>query len=83
MESIAGGVKKTLGMVIGGAVIILCVGNAFISMWPQVTVISGNVTAMTGTDLGTTTMKWVFPLVLLVFGLALGIALIMWAINQI
>ena len=83
MDNIGNGVKKILGMVIGGVVILLVVGNAFISMWPQVTGVSGNVTAMTGTDVGTTTMQWVFPLVLLVFGIAIGIALIMWAINQI
>jgi hypothetical protein len=83
MEGIGAGVKKILGMVIGGVVILLVVGNAFISMWPQVTVISGNITSLTGTDLGTSTMKWAFPLVLLVFGVVIGIALIMWAVNQI
>lgn len=77
------GVKHVLGIVLGGAVILLVVGNAFVSLWPSVTTVAGNVTAMSGTDAGTTTMKWAFPLALLVFGVVIGIALIMWALDQI
>lgn len=83
MDSIAGGIKKVIGMTLGGALILIVIGNLFINMWPQVTTISGNITAMAGTDLGTTTMKWVFPISLLVFGIAIGIGLIMWALDQI
>lgn len=83
MGGFGSGISKMLGLVLGGGIIILVIGNIFLNFWPQVTVISGNITSMTGTDLGTSTMKWAFPLVLLVFGLVIGVALIIWAVRRI
>ena len=71
-----------LGAIITVAVTLIVVATAFPIVWPMVTASSANITAMTGTDAGTTTVQGFWPLILLMVGIGIAIGLIVYAIRQ-
>ena len=64
------------------SVVLIVIATAFPIVWPMVTGASGNITAMTGTDAGTTTVQGFWPLILLVVGIGIAIGLIMYGLKK-
>ena len=64
------------------SVILIVIATAFPIIWPMVVDAGGNITAMTGTDAGTTTLQGFWPLILLVVGIGIAIGLIMFGLNK-
>lgn len=71
-----------LGKLIGVLVVVLVLGSAVPVIWPMITATSDNITAMTGTDSGTTFIQDFWPLVILLIGIGLAVGLIMFAIRR-
>ena len=64
------------------SVILIVIATAFPIIWPMVVDAGGNITAMTGTDAGTTTLQGFWPLILLVVGIGIAIGLIMYGLHK-
>lgn len=64
------------------AVVLIVIATAFPIVWPMVISASSNITAMTETDAGTTTLQGFWPLILLVVGIGIAIGLIMYGLNK-
>jgi len=77
------GMEKIIGTIIGAVVILLVAGYLFINMWPTITVVSGNVSDMTGTDAGTTIFQSLWPVVIIIVAIVIIVSLIFWAIKQL
>ena len=71
-----------LGAVISIVVTIIVLANAIPVLWPLATTASGNITAMVGTDAGTSLIKQFWPIVLLLVGIGIAIALIVYALKK-
>ena len=71
-----------LEALIGVVVVLIVIFRAFPILWPMATDASANITAMSGTDAGTTTVQGFMPVVLLIVGLGIGIGLIVFALRQ-
>lgn len=71
-----------LGSLITIVVVIIVLANAIPVIWPLAIASSGNITAMTGTDAGTTTIQAFWPIVLLLVGLGIAIGLITFAVKR-
>ena len=71
-----------LTAVIGIVVTIIVLARAIPVLWPLATEASENVTAMTGTDAGTTTIVAFWPIILLLVGLGIAIGLIVYALKR-
>lgn len=71
-----------LTALIGVAVVMLVLGTAVPVLWPLVADTSDNITAMTGTDVGTTTIQALWPIILLVIGLGIAVGLIIYALKR-
>ena len=79
-----------LGAIITVAVVLIVIATAFPIVWPMVVTsgynitgdVAANVTGMTGTDAGTTTVQGFWPLILLMVGIGIAIGLIVYAIRQ-
>lgn len=69
---------KVVTILLGVAVVFIVLARVFPIMWPMVTEASGNVTAMTGTDPGTTMFKSFWEIVLLVGGVGCAIGAIVY-----
>lgn len=67
---------------IGVVVVIIVLASAIPILWPMAVDASGNITAMTGTDAGTDMIQGFWPVALLIVGLGLGIAVIVYALKQ-
>ena len=67
---------------IGVVVTIIVLAKTIPVLWPMATEASGNVTAMTGTDEGTEMMVAFWPIVLLIIGLGVAIAVITFALRK-
>ena len=76
---IGGGI---LAAIISIVVTIIVLANAIPVLWPLATTASANITAMTGTDAGTTTIQAFWPIVLLLVGLGIAIGLIVYALKK-
>lgn len=72
-----------LSGLLGVIVIVLVMSYAVPVLWPLATTAAANVTAMTGTDGGTTIMKALWPVALLMIGLGVGIGMIIYALRQL
>ena len=64
------------------AVVLIVIATAFPIIWPMVTSAGANITAMTGTDAGTTTIQGFWPLIMLVVGIGIAIGLIMYGLRK-
>ena len=72
------------------SVVLIVIATAFPIVWPMVTSagynivgsVSENVTGMTGTDAGTTTVVGFWPLIMLVVGIGIAIGLIMYGLKK-
>ena len=72
------------------SVILIVIATAFPIIWPMVVTagygitgsVSENITGMTGTDAGTTTLQGFWPLILLVVGIGIAIGLIMYGLHK-
>ena len=72
---------KMLSGLIGVVVVLVVLGAAIPVLWP----IAANTTAidaMTGTDVGTTTIQSFWPVILLVVGLGLAVGLIVFGMKK-
>lgn len=68
---------------IGIVVVLLIIGTTFPILWPMVTgEVTDNITAMAGTDAGTTTFQAFWPVVLLVVGIGLAVGLIVYGLRK-
>lgn len=73
---------KLLAGLITIVVVLLVLGTAIPALWPLATGTSTNITAMSGTDAGTTTIQAFWPIALMVVGLGLGVGIIMYALKK-
>ncbi|OGM08558.1 hypothetical protein A2Z67_01815 [Candidatus Woesebacteria bacterium RBG_13_36_22] len=73
---------KLLYGIIITSVVLIVIAVAFPVLWPLVTGAGGNITAMVGTDAGTTTVQAFWPIVLLLVGLGVAVGLIMYALKK-
>ena len=64
------------------SVVLIVIATAFPIIWPMVTTAGANITAMSGTDAGTTTIQGFWPLILLVVGIGIAIGLIMYGLKK-
>lgn len=71
-----------LGAIITVAVVLIVIATAFPIVWPMVVAAGGNITAMTGTDAGTTTVQGFWPLIMLMVGIGIAIGLVVYAVRQ-
>ena len=71
-----------LAALITVSVVLIVIATAFPIVWPMVTSASSNITGMTGTDAGTTTVQGFWPLILLVVGIGIAIGLIMYGLKR-
>ena len=74
-----------MGILIGlitVSVVLIVIATAFPIVWPMVASAGGNITAMTGTDAGTTTVQGFWPLIMLVVGIGIAIGLIMYGLKK-
>jgi len=68
---------------IGIVVVLLVIGTVYPILWPMVTgTVTENITAMTGTDAGTTTFEAFWPVVLLVVGIGLAVGLVVYGLRK-
>lgn len=74
---------QLLSGLLGVVIIMLVMSYAVPVLWPLVVTASANVTAMSGSDGGTTIMKALWPVALLMVGLGVGIGLIIFALRQL
>jgi len=66
----------------GVVVVIIVMARAIPVLWPLATEASENITGMTGTDAGTTTIQAFWPIILLLVGLGVAIGLIIYALKK-
>lgn len=71
-----------VGSLVAVVVVIIVLANAIPVLWPLATGASGNITAMTGTDAGTTTIQAFWPIILLLVGLGVAVGLIVYALRR-
>ena len=74
-----------MGLLVGlimVAVVLIVIATAFPIIWPMVITAGSNITAMTETDAGTTTMQGFWPLILLVVGLGIAVGLIIYGLKK-
>lgn len=71
-----------VGSLIFFVVAIIIIGTMFPILWPIATATTTNVTAMTGTDAGTTTFKAFWPVVMLLGGLGIAVGVIIFALKK-
>ena len=67
---------------ISTVVVIIVLAVSIPILWPIATDASTNITSMTGTDAGTTTIQAFWPVVLLLVGLGIAVGLIMFALRR-
>ena len=77
------GIEKVVGMIVGGVVILLIAGYVFVNLWPAVGDVTANVSAMTGTDTGTSIFQALWPVVILIVAIVIVVSLIFWAVKQL
>lgn len=83
-------VEKQTGLVgtsvlmalIGVVVTILILGTVIPILWPLASATTTNITAMSGTDTGTTMIKTFWPIALLLIGVGIGVAVIVYALKE-
>ena len=63
-------------------VVMIVLGTSIPVLWPLLTDTSTNITAMTGTDAGTTTIQAFWPIILLIIGLGVAVGLIVFALKK-
>jgi len=73
---------RILYALLGVVIVVIVLANAIPVLWPMATDASGNITAMTGTDAGTTTIQAFWPVVLLLVGLGVAVGLIVYALRK-
>lgn len=67
--------------VIGVVITIVILANVIPVLWPIATTASANVTSMTGTDVGTTTIVSFWPIALLVIGIGIAVGVIIYGLK--
>lgn len=71
-----------LASLIGVVVVVIVLATTIPVLWPLATDASTNITSMTGTDAGTTTIQTFWPIILLIIGLGLAVGLIVFALQK-
>jgi len=77
------GIEKVAAFIVGAVVLLLIAGYLIVNLWPSITVLSGNVTAMTGTDQGTVIFQALWPVSILVIAIVIIVGLIFWALRHL
>lgn len=76
---------STLGILfslIAVVVVIIVLAYAIPVLWPIAVTASANISSMSGTDAGTTTIQAFWPVVLLIVGLGIAVGLIVFALKK-
>lgn len=63
-------------------VVLIVIAYSFPVLWPIVTTAGANITGMSGSDAGTTTMQAFWPVVLLMVGLGIAVGLVLFALKK-
>lgn len=70
-----------LTAVIGVVITVTVLAYAIPVLWPVATTASENITSMTGTDAGTSTLKAFWPIALLIVGLGMAVGVIYFGLR--
>lgn len=74
---------RILYAVIGTVVTLIVVGLGFTKVWPLISqTVTGNVTAMSGTDAGTGMFKAFWPIIVLIVGIGAAVGLVIYALRK-
>lgn len=64
-------------------IVLIIIGSAFPVIWPMVTGdVTDNITAMSGTDAGTSMFQSFWPIVLMVVGIGIAAGLVFYALRK-
>jgi hypothetical protein len=74
--------EVTTAGIVGGIVGIVVIGAVVSAMWGTFQSSGTSIAALTQTDAGTTTLKALWPVVIVVGGVGLGVAGIMYALKK-
>lgn len=67
---------------IGGAIGVVIIGTAIPVLWPMIAESDTNIQAMTGTDVGTTTLQSWWPILLPIAAIAIGAMVVFFVIKK-
>lgn len=73
---------EILYALLGVMVILIVLGSAIPVLWPLIVSSGDNISSMTGTDSGTSLIQAFWPIILLLVGLGVAVALIIFAIKK-
>jgi hypothetical protein len=76
------GMSKVTGVLIGAVVLLIVMGYLIVNLWPVTYNISSNITAMAGTDAGTSIFKALWPVLLIIVAIVVIVSLVFWAIRK-
>lgn len=68
--------------IISVVIVIIVIAYAWPVLWPIATTAGDNISAMTGTDAGTTTVQSFWDVVLLLVGLGVAVGLVVFALKK-
>lgn len=74
---------KLLIALVGTIAVLIVMGYAIPILWPLATTASANITAMSGTDAGTSTVKAFYPIVMVIVGLGMGVGIIIFGLKKL
>ena len=71
-----------VGAVISVTVGIVVIGAILVALWPTITGTNTSVQAMTQSDAGTTTLKALWPIAIIVIGIGVAAGVVIWACEK-
>lgn len=71
-----------IGALITVVVLVTVMGAVLVALWPTIISSNTSIQALTQTDAGTTVMKGLWPIVLIVVGAGAAVGVIIWALNK-
>jgi len=71
-----------VGAVISVTVGVVVIGAVIVALWPTITGTNTSVQALTQTDAGTTTMKALWPIAIIVIGIGVAAGVVIWACEK-
>ena len=77
------GIEKIAGVVVGSVVLLIVAGYLVVKLWPVTYDISGNMTAMTGTDAGTDIFQALWPVLLIIVAIVVIVGMITWSLRKL
>ena len=71
-----------VGSIVGVMVGVVVIGTIVVALWDTFVGTDTAVQALVGTDAGTTTLKAMWPIVLVVVGIGVAAGVVMWALRK-